>query len=294
MLQRMRLSGWLRGLMFIIAIAGILGALMHLRAAELVDTAKGVRVLVAGHSFCVPMTEPMSAIAKAAGFSAHKVVDTQYLGDSSVTQHWDLADRMNVAKQDIIAGKVDVLVLSPHTLIPDPAIQRFTELLLKYNPKARVYIYEAWLPYDGQQTAKDIASLHRNDRTEAELIKLQEPWCKALDEQVAKINAGYDRQVVYTIPTGKALFALRGKIHDGEIPAIKNEDELFTDPMGHPSNWVKILGAYCEFAAIYGKSPVDTPWPESFPKLDQKVIRQFQEIAWKAVTEDKTSGVKAK
>jgi hypothetical protein len=56
-------------------------------------------------------------------------------------------EEKNKAKAALIAGKVDVLTLSPIHL-PDPGIENFAKLALEHNPKVRVTVQEFWLPFD--------------------------------------------------------------------------------------------------------------------------------------------------
>src|SRR5262245_42128941 len=68
---------------------------------------KAQRIFVMGHSFHVPIAQPLDQMARAAGFEGKQIVGTQFLGGSSVSQHWEKAD--NPAKQALLSGQVDVL-----------------------------------------------------------------------------------------------------------------------------------------------------------------------------------------
>src|SRR4051812_26366209 len=57
----------------------------------------GQRLFIMGHSFHMPIAQPLDQMAKAARFPGGKIVGTQVLGGSSVTQHWEKAD--NSAKK---------------------------------------------------------------------------------------------------------------------------------------------------------------------------------------------------
>src|SRR4029077_10222820 len=72
---------------------------------------KGQRVFVMGHSFHMPIAQPLDQMAGAAGFEGGKLVGTQVLGGSSVSQHWEKAD--NPARKALASGEVDVLTVSP-------------------------------------------------------------------------------------------------------------------------------------------------------------------------------------
>jgi hypothetical protein len=72
---------------------------------------------------------------------------------------------------------------------------------------------------------------------------------------------------------------------------------LFTDAIGHPTTPIQALATYCHFAVIYSRRPVGLPVPEIIKKnpnakLDDKLNRLLQELAWEAVTAHPLSGVK--
>src|SRR5215213_3960770 len=52
----------------------------------------GQRIFLMGHSFHMPIAQPLDQMAKAAGFVGGRIVGTQGIGGSSVTQHWEKAD----------------------------------------------------------------------------------------------------------------------------------------------------------------------------------------------------------
>jgi len=54
-----------------------------------------------------------------------------------VQKHWDVPDEKNIAKTTLLAGKADVLTLSPIWL-PDDAIENFVKLGVEHNPALRV------------------------------------------------------------------------------------------------------------------------------------------------------------
>jgi hypothetical protein len=95
---------------------------------------------------------------------------------------------------------------------------------------------------------------------------------------------------------GQAVIALREKIIAGQAPGLKTQEELFTDPLGHPTTPLKVLIAYCHFAVIYHRTPVGLPVPDALaqakkPEWDEKLNRLLQEVAWDAVTHHPLSGV---
>ncbi len=276
--------------------------LPHAAAAD--SPPAGQRVFVSGHSFHMPIVNPLAQIAAAAGVAGHKVAGTQSIGGSTVSQHWDRADAANKAKQAITAGGVDVLTLSPHLLLPDPAIDKFAALLLEHCPTGRVTVQASWYPMDGPQNlslTKRFANADRDAADPAALRKVWAPVGEKIREQVAAINGRHaakaGRPVAFVVPTGDAVLRLRERVVKGEVPGVEKQSALFTDPLGHGTAVVGVLNAYCHFAVIYGKCPVGLPAPDALKNARlgenaDKVNRVLQEAAWGAVCAEPLSGVK--
>lgn len=256
---------------------------------------KGQRVFTCGHSFHFWVANILGEIAQRAGIKDHQVVGVNMIGGSRVIQHWNVPDEQNKAKQALIAGKVDVLTLSPMHQ-PDDGIDKFAKLALEQNPNIRVTVLEFWLPWDsmqwpftGKNTPADV-----DGRTIDELRKLHEPYFKTFDDYVTALNKSLGKQVIYVVPMGQAVLALREKIIAGQSPGIAKQSALFTDPLGHPGPALQMLEGYCEFAVIYRRTPVGLPTPPSLtgPNKDD-LNRLLQELAWDAVTHHPLSGGRA-
>jgi len=269
------------------------------RGAE--PTTKPVRVFTAGHSFHMPIVDPLAEVSKAAGLD-HRVAGRQSIGGSTVTQHWDLPDERNKAKPALAAGEVDVLTLSPHLLVPDPAIDKFTDLLLEHNPAARVTVQVSWIPRDARLLDKSFKQADRDTADLGEIRTATEVYASKMREQVAATNARYaerlKRPVVFVVPVGQAVTLLRERVAKGEVPGVAKQSDLFRDELGHGKEAVYLLNAYCHFAVIHGRTPVGLPMPAAFKRAGlgenaEKVNRLLQEIAWQAVTAEPMSGVKA-
>lgn len=272
-------------------------------AAETADSAvKGQRVFSAGHSFHFFVPPILTDIAKSAGILDHRFTGLSAIGGSRVIQHWDVADDKNIAKQLLREGRIDVLTMSPIHL-PDPGIKNFADLGVEGNPQIRVMVQEFWLPFDIYDTTFTLRpkTVDHNAPTADELRKLHAPYFKSMDEHVAELNKKYDHPVLFVVPVGQAVIALREKIIDGEAPGLKQQEDLFTDPIGHASLPLQALVAYCHYAAIYGQSPVGLPIPKYLlhpnfakltPQIDETMNHMLQELAWNAVTEHPQSGVK--
>ena len=245
----------------------------------------GRRVFTAGHSFHVFVADLLPGLARAAGIAGHVAVGTQFLGGSRVLEHWDRPDALNEAKRALRTGRVDVLTLSP-TFHPDPGIDRFVRLAREHNPAVRVTVQASWVPYDSTIFANLVPEKQGRDAlTGDDLRTLHAPYFLSVDEEVAALNRAYGKPVLSVVPVGQALIALRERIRAGQGPGLRSQDELFTDPMGHPALPVQVLAAYVHFAVIYGRSPVGLPVPSALSRAGrpgEALNRLLQELAWEA------------
>ncbi|MDA0833364.1 MAG: lactonase family protein [Planctomycetota bacterium] len=288
-----------------VSLALIVLIQIRFASAELsASTVKGLRVFSAGHSFHFFMPPILTDIAKSAGIDDHEFAGLSAIGGSRVIQHWDVADDKNMAKKLLREGKIDVFTMSPIHL-SDPGIEHFADLAVEGNPDIRVLVQEFWLPFDIYDTSFTLRPkmVDHNAPTADDLRKLHEPYFESMDEHIAELNKKYPHQVLYIVPVGQAVIALREKIINGEAPGLKLQEDLFTDPIGHASLPLQALVAYCHYAAIYEQSPVGLPIPKYFthpnfakltPQIDEEMNQLLQELAWNAVTEHPQSGVKNK
>lgn len=283
-------------------------AALSLAQAEEITPAKeqpapaGVRVFTSGHSFHMPIVQPLAQIAKAAGIEGHTLAGTQSIGGSTVTQHWNKPDDQNKAKQTLKTGNVDVLTLSPHFIIPDDAIDKFTDLMLEHNPQGRVLAQMSWLPH--HPTLELALGYFEGDKDKTDLDKLRkitDPLAEKLRVQIRKLNERLapttKRQVVYLVPTGDALYRLRERVAAGKVPGIATQTSLFSDAFGHGKAPIGVMNAYCHYAVIYGRNPAGLPVPDVLTKAGfgddtAEINRCLQECAWEAVTNEALSGVK--
>lgn len=259
----------------------------------------GLRVFTCGHSFHAGYVTPILAdIAAMAGIKGHEITGVSMIGGSRVIQHWNVPEEKNKVKPALEAGKVDVLTLSPMHQ-SDDGIDKFAELAFKGNPNIRVTIQEFWIPWDkfewpykGKQE-----DVNNDAATIGDLRAMHEPYFKTFDKYIADLNTKLGKQVLYIVPVGQAVLALREKIIAGQAPGIEKQSDLFTDKLGHPKAPLQALAAYCHFAVIYHRNPIGLPIPDVMsraknPKWDDKLNRLLQELAWDAVTHHPQSGVK--
>jgi hypothetical protein len=255
----------------------------------------GERVFVCAHSFMIFTARLLPPMAQAAGLP-YVSAGQQMLGGSRVIQHWNLPDERNLAKAALRDGRVDVLTLSPHILLPDEGIDNFTKLGLEKNPKLRVLVQASWPANDGildrpfkneqrnAETLEDLHEMHDGQR---------ERWLNALEAQVRALNQSIGHEAVFIIPVSDAVFALREHIATGTAPGLTKQTDLFKDDLGHPQAPLAELVTYCHFAAIFQRSPVGLPVPADLKNLPQaeSLNRLLEELAWDAVSHYPMSGV---
>ena len=259
---------------------------------------QGQKMCTCGHSFHYFMPPILAELAKAGEIMGHEQVGKSYIGGSRIIQHWDVAEDKNKVKELLKAGQVDVLTLSPIHL-PDEGIGNFVKLATENNPHVRITLQENWLPFDIFDVTFKLrpANVDHNAISFEQLKKLHQPYFDGLDEHVRELNKQMGKEVVFAVPVGQAVNALREKVIAGLTPGIKTQEDLFSDPLGHVKGHVMALNAYCHYAVIYRKSPVGLPVPSILKtaKLgddEEKLNRLLQELAWDAVTTHPLSGVK--
>lgn len=269
----------------------------------------GQRVFTCGHSFHGFWIAPILAdLAQKAGITGHQVVGESKIGGSKVIQHWNVPDDKNLVKPALRAGKVDVLTLSPMH-VADDGIDKFVELAMQGNPDVRVTIQEFWMPWDKNEWPfkGKAESVDNNAMTVEGLKALHAPYFAAMDDYARGINAKAGRTVLFVVPVGQAVNALRARIIAGTAPGIARQSDLFTDKLGHPMPTVRALAAYCHFAVIYRRTPIGLSMPavlsgqvKTFdgkavaavqPTWDDALNRILQELAWDAVIHHPLSGV---
>ena len=156
---------------------------------------------------------------------------------------------------------------------------------------------ESWLPWDDPDAQRPATLKDRNAATAEALLKIHEPYFIAYRAQLEGINRKYGRQVVFVVPTGHALIALREKVRLGQAPGIEKQESLFVDTMGHPGPALLALNAYCHFAVMYRRSPVGLAPPPILKWAPEEtrvpLSKLLQELAWDAVTKCPLSGLKA-
>jgi hypothetical protein len=267
----------------------------------LVDVSHEMRVFITGHSFHMPIAQPLDQMIAAANIMGAKVVGRQGIGGSSVTQHWEKDGGANAARKAVESGEVALLTMAPNILLPDPAIDKFTALLLEQNEKGRVTVQASWYPVDGPPNER--GKFKNIQRDGADPATFRKTWAGITDkvrDQVNAINKQYEpryhRRVAQMVPVGEAVIRLRERVVKGQVPGIAKQSELFRDDLGHGKPPIYVLNAYSHFAVIFGRTPVGLPVPDMLKTAGlgentEKVNRILQDIAWEVVSSEPASWV---
>lgn len=260
---------------------------------------QGQRIFYTGHSFHWDIVPIMEDLSESAGISGQENLGLSAIGGSRVIQHWDVPDETNTAKAALRSGRVDVLTLAP-IFMPDDGIEKFATLALEHNRNIRITVQEDWMWRDTVEPITQLQAPMTFDYdaiTGAELRKIHAPVFKSIDEQVAALNQMFGKTVLFIVPAGQAVIALRERILAGKAGGLKTQTELFRDRIGHPASPVQVLVAYCHYAVIYRRTPEGLPTPkilaaEKKPEWNEKTIRVLQEVALEAVAQHPQSGVR--
>jgi hypothetical protein len=273
----------------------------------------GQRIYASHHSYFNGLPPIIDELAHAGGYPDEVFVGSDYIGGSKSLQHWVIPDDKNKAKQALMTGKVDVLILTP-VYLPDDGIEKFTQFGLKYNPNLRVALMEFWIPFDTYNPfiydknykppqgepplLPKPTKVDHNAATADGLRQMHQYYFQTMDALVSSLNQQYGKPVIFVVPMGQAVLALREKVIAGQAPGIANQESLFADQLGHPRSAMKALEAYCFYSVIYRKSPVGLPVPsvlandKSIPAEDDGPLNTLlQQLAWDAATHHPLSGV---
>ncbi len=295
---------------------GVIFACSNSAFAATAPLTKGASIYACHHSYFVPVPPILTELANAGGFSDQNILGDHMIGGSKSIQHWESHDaEMSKGRDELTAGKVDVLILTP-VYLPDDGIEKFAQLGFEHNPDLRVTIMEARAPFDvynptlydrGYQPQPGEppmmtrpAKVDHNAATGEGLRKMMEYYVRTMNEHIVALNKKLGKQVIFVVPMTEAVVALREKIIAGQAPGLKVQEDIFSDELGHPKPPLAVLEAYCHYAVIYRKSPVGLPVPTALTKAGipaeylGALNRLLQELAWNAVVNHPLSGVASK
>lgn len=280
---------------------------------------EGQAYFMATHSFSVFIGPnqrtgepgPLDKLAEEAELEGHRNIGIQMIGGSTPMQHWnqgDGDDSQNLAKVALRNGGVDVLTISPNSVMPEEGIDLFADLMMETNPGGRILVQDSWSAWDGHGTTASVGGNGGGDFTNADRDKVDvdeiQGWIDALHasggyldrmrEQLRGINERAGYRMAYVVPAADAVYRLRQEVLLGRIPGIEKQSELFRDPIGHPTTPVANLVTYVWFTVMYrqpasGLTALVDPNDPTSPERE----RLLQQIAWEAAAGEPMSGVLA-
>jgi len=264
----------------------------------------GVRVFYASHSLMWDMPPVLAEEVQAFGIKEHTIVGHQKIGVSRTIQHWNQAEASNQAKKALKEGKTDVFVTSS-LYHPDEGITNFVKLGLENNPNMKFLMQISWTGFAANDNielkggfGKGGYQKEADNKTPEELAKINAIDIKNAEEQAKSLNEefGKGKTIVFIVPTSQAHNALRAAIYKKEMPGMTQQQQMFKDTIGHPTQPVVALNAYLHFAVLYKQSPVGLPMPsylKNYKGADEAMNRKLQELAWDIVSHYPPSGVTA-
>lgn len=235
---------------------------------------KGLRIIYGGDSWHRFMPDYMGRIGKAGDIKDQSV---RWSGKSDA----ELLEK----------GDIDVISWgrpgwSNHQL-PEFLKQNVVENGLKGNPNFRLYVQMAWMVHDG--LGKSLQSKDEYDNSKIAEVPAVLDRERAKVEKIAdELNKKHGRQVVFLVPLGDATTKLRAMIVEGKFPGVAKQSAIFADAMPHAGPIAAELAAYCNYAALYRRSPVGLEIKGGVPE-EQRVI--LQKLAWETVSKYPYAGV---
>ena len=224
------------------------------------------------------------AVAKSAGISGHKNLGSGADLDKPVTVNSGRKVLEDTPRTLMKKGEVDVWLTTHANWAADPALEKWAPVGLAGNPNFRLY----------QQARFLVEKVEERDNSKiADVQAALDKVRKTLEVRVDAINKEIGKPVVFIVPVGDAIVKLREMVVDGKFPGVTKQSELFMSGYKgalHAEKHVNLLTAYCNYAAIYQKSPVGL-------KLEMKDITDqqhaiLQKLAWETVLNYPHAGLK--
>ncbi|PCJ47235.1 MAG: hypothetical protein COA74_11875 [Gammaproteobacteria bacterium] len=285
------------------------GVLKKLYSKPLAKTDKKLNVYHLGHSL-VGRTMP-SMLQQLAG-SDHNF-RSQLGWGTTLKAHWDPELEINGFEVEnahenyqnvfeaIKETKYDVFVLTEMVEIKSAIkyfnsaqyLQKFVEEIVKYNPDARVYLYETW---------------HEVTDKGGWITRLDQDFNKYwLDKIVDRAHINMEgNNTIYLIPVGQVMSAFFKEIERlGGVEGISSPEDIFSrnadgglDPI-HVNDIGAYLVALVHYAVLYQTSPEGLPYQlkneagNNALAPSKQAAQLMQEITWRVVSENYRTGLVA-
>ena len=181
-------------------------------------------------------------------------------------------------------GEVDVWLTTDAAWAEKPDLKEFGTAGLAGNPNFRLY----------QQARFLVEKVEERDNSKiADVQAALDKQRKRLEVRVDAINKEIGKPVFFIVPVGDAIVKLREMVVDGKFPGLTKQSELFMAGYKgalHAEKHVNLLTAYCNYAAIYQKSPVGLKL-EMKEDITDEQHAILQKLAWETVSKYPYAGV---
>ncbi len=182
-------------------------------------------------------------------------------------------------------GEVDVCLTVDRNWAAEPPLDKWAPVGLAHNPNFRLYQQARFLTEKPEE---------RDNSKIADVQAALDKVRKTLEVRVDAINKDLGKQVVFIVPVGDAIVKLREMVVDGKFPGVTKQSELFLSGSRgsiHVEKHANLLTAYCNYAAIYQKSPVGLKL-EMKEDITDEQHAILQKLAWETVSQYPHAGVK--
>ncbi len=226
---------------------------------------------------------------------AHWEPNEPISGFDKENDHENYQDVFEAIKQ----SQFDAFVLTEMVEIKDAIqyfnsalyLQNFSEEIRKYNPDARVYLYESW-----HKVTDKAGWIHRLDQD------FKPYWLnKIVDAAHIRMNSD---KAIHLIPVGQVMSAFFKEVARlGGIEGIRKPDDIFKqnsdgslDPI-HINDIGAYLVALVHYSVLYQVSPVGLPYQlknetgDSAQAPSEQAAQLMQEITWSVVSKNYRTGI---
>ena len=246
------------------------------------DAPSGVRYLYKTNGTVISYFD---GIAKSAGISGHKNLGSGKDMDQPLAIDSGRKKLEDTPRTLMKKGEVDVWLTTDAAWAEKPDLKEFGTAGLAGNPNFRLY----------QQARFLVEKVEERDNSKiADVQAALDKQRKRLEVRVDAINKEIGKPVVFIVPVGDAIVKLREMVVDGKFPGVTKQSELFMSGYKgalHAEKHVNLLTAYCNYAAIYQKSPVGLKL-EMKEDITDEQHAILQKLAWETVSQYPHAGVK--
>lgn len=265
-----------------------------------------LRIVGTGHSFMAPGYQTFPLIAKASGLEPPPLVTHTGGGmTGSARYKWEQEngifqfDGKPVPKllASIANAEWDAMMWGPYFQDRPEYYSCWIEFCLKYNPKMKFYLSDAWPQLD----QLDEIPTKEEELTSDLFTRLGKEKHATYVTLIGTLNQSYPGKV-FVLPTSDAMVLAVQAYHRGELPGVEGVHQyvgqkkraLWRDRLGHLGPGFGNLEGYVFYATMYGRSPEliegDVPFNGQSDYPSRELDRVFRKIAWQAVIGNPLSG----